>query len=195
MSSVTSTPGESGTNSSDMSEDEIYKLLSNQRRRFVIHALKDQQGPVELTRLSRDVTAWEVGVNPKDVSYQDRRNVYSTLRRTHLPKLDEKDIVSFDQENNVVEQAETLESLETYVEVLNCKEIPWSLYYTGLTGIVAALLLAVAAGVPLLGALTPLDVGVFTVTAFAVSSVAHYAIGPHARFGNTGIPPEVGDQE
>ena len=195
MLSAIPTPGVSTAGRSELSQDEIYEVLSNRRRRFVIHALKRREGSVGVTELSKHVTAWEIGVEPTEVAYEDRRNVYSTLQRTHLPKLDEKGIVTFDQEENVVEPAETLEALEVYVEVLEGREIPWSLYYVGLAGLAVALLLAVAVGTPGFGWIEPLGVGVFTSTAFGVSSVAHYVIGRRARLGNTEKPPDVRRRE
>lgn len=195
MLSTIPTPGVSTAGRNELSQDEVYEVLSNRRRRFVIHALKRREGPVDVTELSKHVTAWEIGVEPAEVAYEDRRNVYSTLQRTHLPKLDEKDIVAFDEEENVVEPAETLEALEVYVEVLGSREIPWSLYYVGLAALAAALLLAVAVGTPGFGWIDPLGVGVFTSTAFGVSSIAHYVIGRHTRLGNTEKPPEVRRRE
>ena len=191
MLSAITTAGESSSNGGGLSQDEIFEVLSNRRRRFVIHALKRREDPIELSNLSTHVTAWELDVDPAEVEYDDRRNVYSTLQRTHLPKLEEKDIVTVDREENVVEPTPALENLEIYVEALGTKEIPWSLYYVGLAGVAVSLLLAVATGTPGFAALTPLDVAIFTATAFGVSSLVHHVVGRRARLGNTEKPPEL----
>ncbi len=184
------TPGGTG-----LSENKIFELLSNRRRRFVIHALKRRQEPLEICELSAHVTAWEQGIDTEDVTYSDRRNVYSTLKRTHLPKLEKNNVITIDEEENLVEPTEAFETLDIYVEVLGSKEIPWSLYYVGLAGISLALLLAVATGTPGFTVLGPLEVGIFMVTAFAVSSVSHHFIGGHIRLGSTDQPPEVYKRE
>ena len=191
MLSAITTAGESSSNGGGLSQDEIFEVLSNRRRRFVIHALKRREDPIELSNLSTHVTAWELDVDPAEVEYDDRRNVYSTLQRTHLPKLEEKDIVTVDREENVVEPTPALENLEIYVEALGTKEIPWSLYYVGLAGVAVSLLLAVATGTPGFAALAPLDVAIFTATAFGVSSLVHHVVGRRARLGNTEKPPEL----
>ncbi len=173
-----------------LSEDEVFEVLSNRRRRFVIHALKREGGPMDVSELSRRVTAWEVGVPPDAVRYEDRRNVYSTLRRTHLPNLEEKGVITVDEEGRV-RPTPALESLDIYVEVLEAREVPWSLYYLGLTGVAGALLIAVTAGVPGLAGLAPLAVAAFTVAAFGVSAVVHHVVGRRTRFGTTEKPPEI----
>jgi len=174
-----------------LSQDEAFEVLSNRRRRFVIHALKHRDEPLELSELSERVTAWELDITPEEVQYDDRRNVHSTLRRTHLPKLEEKNVVRVDEETKTVHATATLRDLDIYVEVLRGREIPWSLYYVGLAGVVLAALLAMAVGVPGFAALSPMNVAVFAVTAFGVSAVVHHAIGRRMRLGTDEKPPEL----
>ena len=195
MLSTSSTARGGDRNGGELSEDEIFEVLSNRRRRFVIHALKRAEEPIEISELSTRVTAWERDVDPAEVQYDDRRNVYSTLQRTHLPKLEEKNVVTVHDEENLVEPTPELENLDIYVEVLRSREIPWSLYYVGLAGVAASLLLAVAAGTPGFAGLEAIDVGVFTATAFGISAVAHHVIGRRARLGNTEKPPELRRRE
>ncbi|OYR62889.1 DUF7344 domain-containing protein [Halorubrum ezzemoulense] len=188
---ITTLANESNSNGDELSENDIYEALSNRRRRFVIHVLKREQGPVDISKISTCITAWETGVDPDEVNYEDRRSVYGTLKRIHLPNLEEKNIVTIDEEENVVHPTSQLEDLDVYTEAVRNKEIPWSLYYVGLAGIAASLLLAVTVEVPIVGALEPLGVGIFTATAFGISSVVHYIISRRARLGNSEKPPEL----
>ncbi|QKY20403.1 transcriptional regulator [Halolamina sp. CBA1230] len=195
MMSITTTDNESHSAGEELSEDDVFEMLSNRRRRYVIHALKHAEEPVEVSELSRDVTAWERGINPADVAYDDRRNVYSTLKRTHLPKLAEQEVVTVSEDPCLVEPTPALESLDVYVEVLSSQEIPWSLYYVGLACVAAALLLAISTGTPPFAALDPADIAVFVTTAFGVSAVIHYLVGRRARLGSTEKPPELRKRE
>lgn len=188
---ITKLVNESNSNRHELSEDEIYGVLSNRRRRFVIHALKRKKEPVDIAELSVHITAWEMGIDLEEVDYEDQRSVYSTLKRTHLPNLEEKNLVTVDREEKLVRTTSNLESLEIYVEALNSKEIPWSLYYVGLAGVAIALLLAVTVEAPIFGALEPLEMGIFTVTAFGMSSVVHHIIDRRTRLGNREKPPEL----
>ena len=178
----------------ELSEEDVFEVLSNRRRRFVIHALKRADDPPDVSELSRHVTAWELDMDPEEVPYKERHNVHSTLKRTHIPKLTEKNVVTVD-ENDVVRPAPALEDLDIYVEVLRGKEIPWSLYYVGLAGVAVVLLLAVQAGVPLIGTLSPIEIGIFAATTFGISAVVHHLIGRRTMLGNTEKPPEVRRRE
>lgn len=178
----------------ELSEEDVFEVLSNRRRRFVIHALKRAEDPPDVSELSRYVTAWELGMEPEEVPYEERHNVHSTLRRTHLPKLTEKNVVTVD-DDDVVRPAPALDNLDIYVEVLRSKEIPWSHYYLGLAALSLLLLAAVQVGLPAFGALSPLAVSVFAVTAFGVSAAVHYVIGRRMVLGNTEKPPEVRRRE
>lgn len=175
----------------DLTEDDVFEILSNRRRRFVIHALKRAEKPLDVSELSTFVTAWELDVEPEEVRYEDRRNIHSTLRRTHLPKLEEKNVVTVDGETDVVEPTAALRDLDIYVDVLRGREIPWSQYYVGLAGVIVAVLLAVHVGVPGFAVLTPLGVSVFAVTVFTISAAAHHVIGRHTRLGSKERPPEL----
>ena len=195
MTSTAATTNEPSRTRGTLSEDEVFEVLSNRRRRFVIHALKRAEEPVDLSDLSARVTAWERDVDPEEVRYEDRRNVYSTLRRTHLPKLEEKNVVTVHEEENLVEPTAELEELDIYVEVLRSREIPWSLYYLGLAGLAVSLLLAVAAGVPGFAGLEPFHAGAFIATALGLSAAAHHVVGRRARLGDTEKPPEIRHRE
>lgn len=178
-----------------LSQETIYDVLSNRRRRYAVHALKHADEEVDLTELSRRITAWEVGVDPDEVEYQDRRLVYSTLKGTHLPMLDEHDLIDYDDEANVVEPLPSLDEFDVYVEVLQGKEIPWSLYYVGIASVSVLLLLAVVVGVPGLATIGPMGVSLFTITAFGISGVAHHYYGERSRLGNEEKPPELRKRE
>ncbi|WP_096394637.1 transcriptional regulator [Halorubrum trapanicum] len=195
MGSTTAPTAESRSEVDDLSEDDVFEMLSNRRRRFVIHALKRAEEPVDVSELSTHVTAWERGVDPDAVKYEDRRNVYSTLQRIHLPKLEEKNVVRVDEEANLVEPTPTLDDLDVYIEVLRGREIPWSLYYFGLAVLAGLVLVAVAVGVPGFAALDGTTAAVFVVTAFTVSALLHYHYGERARLGNLEEPPELRGRE
>lgn len=188
---ITTSTNESKSKEDELSEDKIYDVLSNRRRRFVIHALKRKQGPVDISELSEHIAAWETGRGPDDVEYEDHRSVYSTLKRTHLPNLEKNNIVTVDEEESVVHPTPQLEDLDIYVEAVSSKEIPWSLYYVGLAGVAVSLLLAVTVDAPVVGAIEPVGVGIFTATAFGMSAIVHHIVGRRTRLGTKEKPPEL----
>ena len=188
---VSDTGGEPNPRGSELSRNELFDLLSNRRRRFVLHALKRMEEPVELTELSTYVAAWEMEMEPEEIDSEDRRSVHVTLRRTHLPKLDEKNVIQFNESENTIRSADLLDDIEVHIEVLQGEEISWSLYYIGLAGVCGLLLIAVITEAPIFGAFEPLHVGWLTAIVFGVSAVIHRYVEQHSRLGVTEQPPEV----
>lgn len=188
MNAITEPTDNRGGADHEISSEDVFEILSNRRRRFVIHALKHADEPPDVSELSRYVAAWELDIDVEEVPYEYRHNVHSTLKRTHLPKLTETDIVTVD-EDGTVRPAPGLERIEVYVEVLRGREIPWNGYYLLLSALSVAILLAVAVEAPGFAGFTPLSVGAFTATAFGISAAAHHAIGRRTRLGTTEKPP------
>ncbi|TKX86502.1 transcriptional regulator [Halorubrum sp. SS5] len=188
---VSGTGEELNPRGSELSRNELFDLLSNRRRRFVLHALKRMEEPVELADLSTHVAAWEMEREPEEIDSEDRRSVHVTLRRRHLPKLDEKNIIQFNKSNNTIQSTKALDDIEVHIEVLHGDEIPWSLYYIGLACVCGLLLVAVITEAPVFAAFEPLHVGWFTAIVFALSAVAHRYVEQHSRLGVTKKPPEL----
>ncbi len=133
-----------------LSKDEVFDVFSNERRRLVFAHLKRRgaDGPVDLSRLSTRITAVETGVSPGQVSYDDRKSVHTTLRQFHLPKMDDAGIVSFDRGTGRVRLTEAGRELTVYVEAVPENETSWAAYFTSMSGLTTATVLAVWLGIP-----------------------------------------------
>lgn len=191
MSSPAHSIGGSDADEQEISDADVFEILSNRRRRFALHAIKRREEPIELSELSEQIAAWEMDTEPEQISYEDRRGVYVTLKTTHLPMMDEQGVIEFEQQTKTVESTELLSELDVYIETLREDEIPWSTYYIGLAVICFSIVIAVGADAPGAAALNPLDVGVITVVAFGVSSLIHHLVDRRNRLGNTEKPPEL----
>lgn len=172
-----------------LSIDDAHALLSNHCRRFALHHLKRTES-AELGELSEQVAAWENDVAVGEIDSRTRKNVYTSLQQHHLPKLDEKGVVSYDERSGEVELSAAAEELDIYLEVVSGNDIPWSQYYLGLSAVSAALMAAVWINV------IPLPIGdlgwmAFVVAAFTVSSLAHTYESKQNKLGGDG-PPEGG---
>lgn len=85
-----------------LSQSELYGLLRSSRRRFVLWYLRRVEESVSLGELAERTAAWE---NEKDISAlgsDERKRAYVALYQCHLPKLDEADIIDFDQDRKRV---------------------------------------------------------------------------------------------
>lgn len=139
-----------------LSEGEIYEILANQRRRETIKHLSvtSEGGPISLRELSETIAVQETNESPPPRTA--RESVYNSLHQTHLPKLEELGVVTYDREAREVRLRKHARDVNLYMEVLTDHGLTWSEIYrtigvVGLTVVVTAL-----AGVPPFGWIAPL---------------------------------------
>src|SRR6056297_1016004 len=87
----------SGAEPVELSRDDLFSMLRNERRREVIHYLREHEAPVDLRDLSEYIAAIENDCTPAEVTYKQRKRVQTALYQMHLPKLAEQGIVSYDR--------------------------------------------------------------------------------------------------
>ena len=182
-----------GGDSNDMSlaRDDVYEVLSNRRRRFVIHYLQRNGPRAALGTLAEHVAAWEDGIDVAAVGSDARKNVYTSLQQFHLPKMEKLDLVVFDQRDAEVELTEAAADVDLYLEVVEGHDVPWSLYYLGVGGLAGGVMFGHALDLPPLAGLSDVDLAVFTVIAIATMALVHTYYTRGMRLGTDGPPPEV----
>lgn len=122
----------SSTNTDALSRDEVYDILSNGRRRFVIYLLRDEGEPVPLSELSDRVAAWENDLPVDELTDQQIKRVYVSLYQTHIPKLEDSGIVEYDKDSGLVSLTSNVSSLDAYLPEEERREIPWQTIYLAL---------------------------------------------------------------
>ena len=125
----------SSSNTERLSRDEVYDILSNARRRFVIYFLRDRREPVELSELSDRVAAWENDVPVEELTDQQVKRVYVSLYQTHIPKLEDTGIVEYDSDSGVVSLTQEVSALDAYLPNEDGRETPWRAIYLGLAAV------------------------------------------------------------
>lgn len=178
---------------SELSTDEMFELLSNRRRRYAIHHLKEEED-TELGPLSQQVAAWENDTTPTEVTSAERKRVYTSLQQFHLPKLDDKGIVTFDDRAGTVELTDSAADLDVYLEVVKGRDIPWSEYYLALSAVQISLIAAVAVNAWPFVLLPDLAWGVFAVTTTLVSALFHTYYNRSMELGTGDAPPSSGQE-
>lgn len=139
----------SETESSRLSQDEVYQLLSNPRRRFIISFLRGRD-EIHLQDLAAEVAAWENETAIDSLTAQQRKRVYVSLYQTHVPKLEEAGIIDYDGETGVIRLRDRVEQLDTYLPTREATERNWRRVY-----------LAIVVGGGIFYALVALRVSVF----------------------------------
>lgn len=183
---------ESETN---ISRDTMYKMLANERRRYTIHYLKEQDDEVPLGLLAEQVGAWEHDLDTNQLTSDQRKTVYTALQQRHLPKLDEAGIVEFDKRAGAVQPTDALSSIDIYAEVVEDGEFPWSQYYLGLSTVTLMLLFAVWADAYPLAALPDIAWAVFCTVSFTISAIVHVVMTREMKLGTTQEPPGMRGEE
>jgi len=137
-----------GTEDADNSADrmnEIFSLLSNQRRRYALYACDASEEPLSVSDLAEKVAAREYGKRREMLEYDERKRVYTAMTQTHLPAMEEAGVVDYD--GREVRLTDRAEEIEVYMDVVPSGSLPWSYYYLGLSLISALVLGGVRAGV------------------------------------------------
>ena len=136
----------SGSTSGPTSVDRetVFSILSNRRRRYVLHFLKGHEGSTDLRELSRRIAAWENECLPEQVTSKERKRVYAALHQSHLPKMDRAGVINYDPDRGTVDLTEATAAFDVYLEVVPRSELDWGEFYLGL-GVLGTLVAALVA--------------------------------------------------
>ncbi|WP_436927180.1 DUF7344 domain-containing protein [Halosimplex amylolyticum] len=102
--------------SSQLPLDHVFEILKNERRRTVLHYLREHGGTVALGELAEHVAAVENGTTVAQVTSNERKCVYVGLYQCHLPKMDDMDIVEFNQNRGRISLGPNAAQLFEYLE-------------------------------------------------------------------------------
>jgi hypothetical protein len=176
----------------EVSEDELFDVLANQRRRFAVHLLKrEEKERFEIGDMAEQIAAWENGIDTAEITGNERKRVYTALQQSHLPKMDDAGVVDFNKDRGIVEPTPALQNVDLYMDVVEGKEIPWSTYYLGLSGVAVALTGAVWLGAWPFVLLPDMAWTVAIVVAFAFSAITHKYYTAEMKVGEPEEPPEL----
>jgi hypothetical protein len=84
--------------------DHVYDALAHPRRRYLLYTLKSETAWT-LAELAEKVAAFERDLPDEAVPSDVRSQVYTSLYHTHVPKLVDLDVVTFDPESETLHRA------------------------------------------------------------------------------------------
>lgn len=158
----------------EFSLDDVLTVISNERRRYLLEYLQDSDGPVSLSDAAEQIAAWENDTTAEDVSYSQRKSVYTSLLQFHCPKMDELGVIDFDQRDATVKLADENHRLE--LEVMPDDSEVWQFVFGSLGISLGVVLGAWALSLPPFGGLSLLTVLGCLGSASVVSMFIFYAI-------------------
>jgi DNA-binding transcriptional ArsR family regulator len=169
-------------------EQEVFDILSNRRRRYALYALLDDD-TATIGSLAEQIAAWENDCTVPEVTPTERKRVYTALQQSHLPKLERTGLISFDRESGRVRPTNVVGEMDIYLEVVGEEQLSWTQYYLGLSAVAVGIVAAVWLELPPFRAVSPLLWLTFVVGLFAVSATIHNYRS--AGFDAASEPPEV----
>lgn len=175
----------------ELTSETAYAVLSDKRRRYAIHYLKQSEGPVTVRELAEQVAAWENDKGIDQITSQERKRVYIALYQSHLPTLDKQGIVDYDSDRGVVTLTDAMAARTIYLEVVPKGNIPWSQFYVGLVALNAVLLLLAWFEVYPFSAVPDLVWGAVVLMTFGLSAFVQTYQNRRMRLGDEGPPPEL----
>ncbi|MFW6317128.1 MAG: DUF7344 domain-containing protein [Halorubrum sp.] len=142
----------------DVAADDLLKLLSNRRRRYLWRALRDDGRELNLSDASRRIAAWENDITPADVEYDQRKSVYNSLHQFHCPKMADAGLIEFDKRGSTVRLPLELPSQLTVTVEPDTKNVRNTA--CGALALAAGIVLgAWALGLPMFGSMSLAAVG------------------------------------
>ncbi|QSW98039.1 DUF7344 domain-containing protein [Haloterrigena alkaliphila] len=174
-----------------LSKGEIFEVLRNQRRRYVLQYLKQDSRPVELGDLAQQVAAWEYETTLEEVTPEQRKRVYTTLQQTHLPKMDTAGILEFDSDAGVIRGTDRARDISVYLEIVPGHEFAWRELYLSLGAISSALVAALWLDIYPLTVLSDLTWTAVIAVTFTLTAALHIYHERNMRLGHGDQPPEL----
>jgi predicted transcriptional regulator len=176
---------------SELSNDDLYEVLADKRRRYAIHYLKQCREPVAVRELAEQVAAWENAKSVDALGSQERKRVYIALYQSHLPSLDEAGLVNYDEDASTVELADVFDDLKIYLEIVPEADIPWNVYYIGLAGANLLLIALAWFGVQPFRLIPEIGFALIVLVSFAASAFAQTYSNRRMQIGDEGPPPDL----
>ncbi|TMT77986.1 ArsR family transcriptional regulator [Haloterrigena sp. H1] len=103
--------------------NQLFDLLRNPRRRYVLYYLTNHADPVEFDTLASELAAWEANDTGMTATDETVESIRTTLHHIHLPKLADTGVVTVDSESETVELCE-IDGLDTFLT--DTAEIEWN---------------------------------------------------------------------
>lgn len=104
--------------SDSLSTDRVFDLLSSQRRRYALACLSEHES-LSLADLADEVTRYERNTPISEIPEEDVLRVYTSLWHTHIPKLAESDVVTYDQDRDLVRLGENADRIESVISIVS----------------------------------------------------------------------------
>lgn len=103
-------------------QDELFRVLAHPRRRFTLQYLQTVETPLPVDELTTELVAWEDQRTGSDQSRDDRTGIKISLVHSHLPKMADAGVVTYDATRQTVMLADGADKVDAHLQAMNRDE-------------------------------------------------------------------------
>lgn len=96
--------------------NELFDIMGNQRRRYILCYLYNQNGPIECSELAKQIAAWENCSEQKQIETDQYYSVYNSLYQSHLPKLESVELIEYNRQENLVYSTDRMKEISRFID-------------------------------------------------------------------------------
>ena len=100
----------------ELPSDDAFRLLSEERRRYLVAELQGFDEPVSLADLAADIATAETGTR-RGLDDEESQQVYQSLRYVHVPLLEDHGVVASAPAVDGIEPGPTFEDLLAHLRL------------------------------------------------------------------------------
>lgn len=153
----------------NLTQEEIHDVLRNRRRRRVLQELQQNVGQLTVKGLAEAIAEAETGESPPPRNI--RQSVYNSLHQTHLPKMDELNLVEYDRNRKTVSMEPNIRQVDLYMEVVTPYSITWAEFYQLLLVLALLSIVVLETGILDVAAVTPLVLSTLFLSVLVLSTI------------------------
>ncbi|RKD97373.1 DUF7344 domain-containing protein [Halopiger aswanensis] len=155
--------------SGSLAESEVFHILGNDRRRAIVQLLANESGQIDVSQVATEIAETESDTTP--VPNNLYKSVYVSLQQTHLPQLEEDDVIEYDSDAKTISPGPHFDDVLAYVN--GHDDDPSTILQLHLVTAVLGLAVIALAGLelPALSSIDPVLWSVLVLLAVAASSL------------------------
>lgn len=173
-----------------LSQDLIFDLLSNPRRRFILYYLRIASDSVKLPDLAKEIASWEYDTPIEELKDKEQKRAYVSLYQTHVPKLVEAGLVDYDTDDKTLRSTPKTYAIDNYLPRNNHPDIRFDLIYIVLSIVGLIILIMGFSEASVFGAVSVDVAGVIILGLFSTMAVIHFFV---IRRREQQLPSELSD--
>lgn len=100
---------EGAVQNTEVNTDDLYDVVVNPRRRFILRCLIEQPKPMAMADLAMELTKWKEDLSKDQISNDQVRSQYIELYHVHIPKMEAVGLLSYDAANGTIDLVDEVE--------------------------------------------------------------------------------------